>query len=46
GNVVIYNGYWNSNEGSPNMFTKGMETDMGHGTAFHDTRVDVVPHQK
>ena len=41
GNVVIYNGYWNSNEGSPNMFTKGMETDMGHGTAFHDTRVDV-----
>jgi len=41
GCVVIFNGYWNNGEGSPNMLTKGMETDMGHGTAFHDTRVEV-----
>jgi anaerobic selenocysteine-containing dehydrogenase len=41
GNVVIFNGYWNKGEGSPNMLTKGRETDMGHGTAFHDTGVQV-----
>lgn len=41
GNVVIFNGYWNNNEGSPNMLTRGMETDMGHGTAFHDTLVEM-----
>jgi anaerobic selenocysteine-containing dehydrogenase len=41
GNIVIFNGYWNQNEGSPNMLTKGKETDMGHGSAFHDTRVEV-----
>lgn len=42
GNVVIFNGYWNKGEGSPNMLTKGKETDMGHGTAFHDTGVEVA----
>lgn len=42
GNVLIYNGYWNHTEGSPNMLTKGLETDMGNGTAFHDTWVEVV----
>ena len=41
GNVVIYNGYWNNGEGSPNMLTRGEETDMGHGTAFHDTMVEI-----
>lgn len=41
GNVVIVNGYWNSEGGSPNLLSKGRETDMGHGTAFHDSMVEV-----
>lgn len=41
GNVVIYNGYWNNGEGSPNTLSRGKETDMGHGGAFHDTMVEV-----
>jgi anaerobic selenocysteine-containing dehydrogenase len=40
GVVVIYNGYWHQEGACPNVFTKGRETDMGHGTAFHDTWVD------
>ncbi len=41
GNVVIYNGYWNSEGGSPNLLSLGRETDMGHGAAFHDNMVEV-----
>lgn len=41
GNVVLTNGHWGVNGAAPNMFTKGIETDMGHGTAFHNTWVDV-----
>jgi anaerobic selenocysteine-containing dehydrogenase len=41
GNVVIVNGYWNSEGGSPNLLSKGRETDMGHGTAFHDNMVEI-----
>ncbi len=41
GNVVIVNGYWNKEGGSPNLLSKGRETDMGHGTAFHDNMVEV-----
>lgn len=41
GNVVIFNGYWNSEGGNPNLLSKGRETDMGHGTAFHDNMVEV-----
>lgn len=41
GNVVIVNGYWNSEGGSPNLLSKGRETDMGHGTAFHDSMVEI-----
>ncbi len=41
GNVVIYNGYWNSEGGSPNLLSIDRETDMGHGTAFHDNMVEV-----
>ncbi|RUT72873.1 molybdopterin-containing oxidoreductase family protein [Ancylomarina longa] len=37
--VVLTNGHWGSNGAAPNLFTKGMETDMGHGTAFHNTWV-------
>ena len=46
GNVVIFNGYWNREPngvkgGSPNLLSKGRETDMGHGESFHDNMVDV-----
>jgi len=40
GCVVLTNGHWYQDGSSPNLFTKGKETDMGHGTAFHDTYVD------
>ncbi len=41
GNVVIVNGYWNTEGGTPNLLSKGRETDMGHGTAFHDNMVEI-----
>lgn len=41
GCVVIYNGYWNREGGSPNLLTSGRETDMGFGAAFHDNMVEV-----
>lgn len=40
GNVVIVNGYWHEEGACPNSLSKGRETDMGHGTAFHDNRVN------
>jgi anaerobic selenocysteine-containing dehydrogenase len=40
GIVVIYNGYWHAEGACPNILSKGRETDMGHGTAFHDNMVD------
>ena len=41
GTVVLTNGHWHSDGASSNSFTEGRETDMGHGTAFHDTWVEV-----
>ena len=41
GCIVYFNGYWNLEGGSPNLLTKGGETDMGHGAAFHDTWVQI-----
>jgi len=40
GNISIYNGYWQQEGACPNLLSKGRETDMGHGTAFHDNMVD------
>ena len=40
GNIVIVNGYWHEEGSCPNVLSKGRETDMGHGTAFHDNMVD------
>jgi len=40
GNVVLTNGHWAINGAAPNLFTTGKETDIGHGTAFHNTWVD------
>jgi len=39
--VAISNGWWIQQGGSTNFLSKGMETDMGHGTAFHDTMVEI-----
>ena len=41
GCVSYYNGWWLSEGGSPNLFSRGRETDMGHGSAFHDTLVEI-----
>jgi anaerobic selenocysteine-containing dehydrogenase len=41
GLVVVYNGYWHQEKACPNSLTQGRETDMGHGTAFHDTWVNI-----
>jgi anaerobic selenocysteine-containing dehydrogenase len=41
GCVVYYNGWWLQEGGTPNLLSKGRETDMGHGTAFHDCFVEV-----
>jgi anaerobic selenocysteine-containing dehydrogenase len=41
GCIVYYNGYWHQEGGSPNSLTKGLMTDMGYGTAFHDTMVAI-----
>ena len=40
GNIVIVNGYWHEEGACPNILSKGRETDMGHGTAFHDNMVN------
>jgi anaerobic selenocysteine-containing dehydrogenase len=42
GCATYYNGWWLSEGGTPNLFSKGRETDMGHGAAFHDTLVDIA----
>ena len=41
GCASYYNGLWLSEGGTPNLFSKGRETDMGHGAAFHDTLVEI-----
>lgn len=41
GCVVIPNGWWKSQGGAVNELSKGRETDMGHGTAFHDNKVQI-----
>ncbi len=41
GCLAISNGWWASQGGSTNFLSKGRETDMGHGTAFHDNMVDI-----
>ncbi len=38
--ISISNGWWIENRGSLNSLSAPRETDIGHGTAFHDNRVD------
>lgn len=39
--VAVSNGWWREQGGSTNYLSKGRMTDMGFGTAFHDTMVQV-----
>ncbi|MGE0076600.1 MAG: molybdopterin-dependent oxidoreductase [Bacteroidales bacterium] len=41
GCVVIPNGWWKTQGAPVNVLSAGRETDMGHGSAFHNNRVDV-----
>jgi len=41
GCVAVCNGYGAKHGGSVNLLSMGRETDMGHGAAFHDNRVQV-----
>jgi anaerobic selenocysteine-containing dehydrogenase len=41
GCAVYFNGLWLSEGGTPNLLSEGRETDMGFGSAFHDTLVEV-----
>lgn len=41
GCVVIHNGWWGSDGCALNSLSCGRETDMGHGSAFHDNMVEV-----
>lgn len=39
--LVIYNGWWQQEGCNVNVLSKHLETDMGHGTAFHNNRVQI-----
>jgi anaerobic selenocysteine-containing dehydrogenase len=41
GCVIIHNGWWKTDGCPLNVLSCGRETDMGHGTAFHDNMVEV-----
>nr|NIN72293.1 molybdopterin oxidoreductase family protein [Gemmatimonadota bacterium]NIO32011.1 molybdopterin oxidoreductase family protein [Gemmatimonadota bacterium] len=41
GCVWVTNGWWISEGGNVNFTSSARETDMGHGAAFHENRVEV-----
>lgn len=41
GCISVTNGWWINDGGSVNFTSMGRETDMGHGAAFHDNRVQI-----
>jgi len=41
GIVILNNGIWTKDGGGGNHLIPGIETDMGHGAAFHDYKVEV-----
>ncbi|MCK7530946.1 MAG: hypothetical protein MZV63_07810 [Marinilabiliales bacterium] len=41
GSIVFPNGIWLSEGGGVNRLIPPQETDMGHGAAFHNARVDI-----
>jgi anaerobic selenocysteine-containing dehydrogenase len=43
GCVAMTNGWWISQGGTVNVLSPALETDMGYGAAFHESRVRVEP---
>jgi len=43
GCVSLTNGWWATDGAAVNVLSAGRETDMGHGAAFHENRVEVRP---
>jgi anaerobic selenocysteine-containing dehydrogenase len=43
GCVAVPNGWWGEEGGPVNLTSRGRETDMAHGAAFHDNLVEVEP---
>ena len=41
GCIAVSNGWWEADGGSVNQCSLGRETDMGHGAAFHECRVQL-----
>lgn len=41
GCVAIPNGWWRTQGAPVNVLSAGRETDMGHGSAFHNNRVEI-----
>jgi hypothetical protein len=41
--VSVTNGWWIVEGGTVNFCSRGRETDMGHGAAFHDNLVEIEP---
>ncbi len=41
GCVAVTNGWWITDGGTVNVCSRGRETDLGHGAAFHDNLVEV-----
>jgi anaerobic selenocysteine-containing dehydrogenase len=41
GCISITNGFWITEGAAVNVLSKGRETDMGYGAAFHDNAVEV-----
>lgn len=46
GTVIFPNGIWLAEGGGVNRLIAGRETDMGHGAAFHNTRVNIRREQR
>ncbi len=44
GCISVSNGWWNDEGGNVNFLSKGYETDIGYGSAFHDNMVDFEKH--
>ena len=42
GCVSVTNGWWISEGGTVNFCSPSLETDMGHGAAFHENLVEIV----
>jgi len=43
GCVAVTNGWWGTDGALVNLLSQGLETDIAHGAAFHDTLVEVRP---